>query len=101
MSTPTLLSLLEQTARNPREAVRSLKAMALTPEIAWLAFAAVLAVEIFFIHLLSTLAGPAEPAPGASAPGRSGERNCPAYRPPRSRACLPPAGGRSPPSRGP
>lgn len=69
MSTPTLLSLLEQTARNPREAVRSLKAMALTPEIAWLAFAAVLAVEIFFIHLLSTLAGPAEPAPGALAPG--------------------------------
>ncbi|SIN89971.1 YIP1 family protein [Vannielia litorea] len=65
---PTLLKLLELSARRPQEAMQTVKAMQLSSPVAWQVFALVLVIELIFAHILGLLLGPVETPEGALGP---------------------------------
>ncbi len=66
---PSLLKLLELTARRPREAMARVKDMRLAASTAWQIFALVLVIELIFAHVLGLMMGPVEmPQDNALAP---------------------------------
>ncbi|MFY0632911.1 MAG: YIP1 family protein [Vannielia sp.] len=64
-----LLTLMQLTARRPREAMAHVQSLQLTSAVAWQVFALVLVIELIFAHLLGLMLGPVDvPADGALAP---------------------------------
>ncbi len=65
---PSLLKLLELSARRPREAMHTVMDMQLPAPVAWQVFALVLVIELIFAHLLGLMLGPTEVPDNALGP---------------------------------
>lgn len=65
---PSLLKLLELSARRPREAMHTVMDMQLPAPVAWQIFALVLVIELIFAHLLGLMLGPSEVPDNALGP---------------------------------
>ena len=65
---PSLLRLLELSARRPREAMHTVMDMQLPAPVAWQVFALVLVIELIFAHLLGLMLGPSEVPDNALGP---------------------------------
>ncbi|QDC09605.1 YIP1 family protein [Oceanicola sp. D3] len=65
---PSLLKLLELSARRPREAMETVKALQLSSPVAWQVFALVLVIELIFAQILGLMLGPVEVPDGALGP---------------------------------